>query len=396
MRHHLRLVHAHLLGVDLGKALGAEAPAMEAASEGHVALSRVHLQASHGRIAVGGDDDVHVLDGAAEAAVHLLDIHLHLQDASVHFVDEEARLDSLLEGLAQHGLRLDGAALDAVHHHDSSVGDAQGGRDLGREIHVAWGVNEIDEVGPWPFPVLAIMLEEEGHARALDGHPALLLILPPLHEAGIAGRLARDDAGSGEQRVGQGGLAVVHMCDDAHRADAVRLVHDGPHLIHGELRHHRQGPPVGAGPANSGCAAALSNESAATFCPYLKSQVAQNIRLLYSKVALNQKKVTLNYGRLAFQVISVARASEIYTKQKPPSHRDPSAARGGSTYPQLPITAGDHYKAMHNNYQYHFQVKLRSMRLWPHSRCWTRILVIVEAPTGQIQSGKSMPEPPNA
>ena len=52
---------------------------------------------------------------------------------------EEAWLHPFLQGLPQHRLRLHGAALDAVHHHDGAVGDAQGGRHLGSENRVPNG-----------------------------------------------------------------------------------------------------------------------------------------------------------------------------------------------------------------------------------------------------------------
>ena len=49
-----------------------------------------------------------------------------------------------------------------------------------------------------------------------------------------------DRGRAANERVRQGGLAVVHVRDDAHGSDVVRLVHDLPHLIHGEVRHLSQ------------------------------------------------------------------------------------------------------------------------------------------------------------
>ena len=185
MLHHLLLLHAHLLGIDLGEALDAEAPAVQTAAEGHVSDRRVHLQASHGRIAVSRNDDIHVLDGASESAVDLLNIHLHLQDTAVNLVDEKAWLHPFLQRLPENRLRLDSAALNAIHDHNRPVGDAQRRGHFRGEVHMTRGVNQIDEVWLGPCPVLTIVLEEEGDSGALDRHTALLLILPPLHELGI-------------------------------------------------------------------------------------------------------------------------------------------------------------------------------------------------------------------
>ena len=47
--------------------------------------------------------------------------------------------------LADHGLYLYAHALGAVDHHQSAIGDAQGRRDLRGEVHVPWGVDEVDQ-----------------------------------------------------------------------------------------------------------------------------------------------------------------------------------------------------------------------------------------------------------
>ena len=39
------------------------------------------------------------------------------------------------------------------------------------------------------------------------------------------------------QGICQGGFAVIHMCDDTHGADIIRLVHDLSHLVHCKVRH---------------------------------------------------------------------------------------------------------------------------------------------------------------
>lgn len=61
-------------------------------------------------------------------------------------VDGEHGADALAERLAQHRLGLHAHALDDVHHHQRAVRDAQRGRDLRREVDVARGVDQVDQV----------------------------------------------------------------------------------------------------------------------------------------------------------------------------------------------------------------------------------------------------------
>mmetsp|Transcript_57563 Transcript_57563/g.174050 ORF Transcript_57563/g.174050 Transcript_57563/m.174050 type:complete len:960 (+) Transcript_57563:128-3007(+) len=235
--HHLLLVHAHLHRVDLGEALDVEAPAVEAAAEGHGALLRAHLVVAHQLVVVRRDDDVDVLDGLPEAPEHVLGLHLQLEDAAVHLVHEEARLHALRQRLPQHRLRLHGAAFDAVDDHHRAVGDPQGRRHLRGEVHVPRRVDEVDQVRLRALAVVLVELEVQGHAGALDRHAALLLVRARVREARVARLLRGDDARLADEGVREGRLAVVHVRDDAHGADLVRLIHDGADLLHGEVRH---------------------------------------------------------------------------------------------------------------------------------------------------------------
>mmetsp|Transcript_42537 Transcript_42537/g.101379 ORF Transcript_42537/g.101379 Transcript_42537/m.101379 type:complete len:426 (+) Transcript_42537:1066-2343(+) len=124
--HHLLLLHAHLGGIDLGKALSGEAPSVKAAAKRHSALLWGHLHITHQGIVVGGNDHVHVLDGLSEARIHVLGFHLQLQNAAIHLVHEEAWPHSLLQSLSQHRLRLHSAAFNAIHHDHGAVCDSQG------------------------------------------------------------------------------------------------------------------------------------------------------------------------------------------------------------------------------------------------------------------------------
>eukprot|EP00429_Kryptoperidinium_foliaceum_P070964 CAMPEP_0176053806 /NCGR_PEP_ID=MMETSP0120_2-20121206/26767_1 /TAXON_ID=160619 /ORGANISM="Kryptoperidinium foliaceum, Strain CCMP 1326" /LENGTH=72 /DNA_ID=CAMNT_0017387267 /DNA_START=74 /DNA_END=288 /DNA_ORIENTATION=- len=72
---------------------------MKATAEGDGALFRGHLNVAHQRIVVRGDDHVHILDSLAEAAIHVLGLHLQLENAAVDLIHEQARLHTLGQGL---------------------------------------------------------------------------------------------------------------------------------------------------------------------------------------------------------------------------------------------------------------------------------------------------------
>lgn len=107
--HHLSLLHAELLGVDVGETLDVEGPAVETGTEGDGTLLGPDGGITHGLVLVGGHEDVDVLAGLTETDVHVLGFHGQLQDAAIDLVQEQARHDTLLEGLTEHGLGLDGA-----------------------------------------------------------------------------------------------------------------------------------------------------------------------------------------------------------------------------------------------------------------------------------------------
>mmetsp|Transcript_129269 Transcript_129269/g.402054 ORF Transcript_129269/g.402054 Transcript_129269/m.402054 type:complete len:221 (-) Transcript_129269:31-693(-) len=210
---------------------------MEAAAESDGALLRAHLDVAHKFIVVGCDDDVDVLNGLPEAAKYVLGLHLQLKDGAVHLVDEEARPDALRERLPQHRLRLHRAALNAVYHHQCPIRNAEGGGDLGGEVHVPGRVDEVDQVRLRALAIVLIVLEVQRHAGALDGHTALLLVGTRVGEACVAGLLGRDDAGLADERVRERRLPVVDVRNDAHRPDVVGLVHDRADLLASEVRH---------------------------------------------------------------------------------------------------------------------------------------------------------------
>mmetsp|Transcript_23809 Transcript_23809/g.49429 ORF Transcript_23809/g.49429 Transcript_23809/m.49429 type:complete len:233 (-) Transcript_23809:3-701(-) len=212
---------------------------MQTAAKCDSTLLRLHLHITHQRIIVGGNNHVHILNGIAETRIHVLCFHLQLQNAAVHLVHKQAGPHTLLKSLAQDRLSLDSAALNAINHHHCAIGDSKSCSHFRGEVHVTWGVNQVDQVRNSSLTILLIMLEVQRHAGAFDGHATLLFIRPGVGEARISRRLGADDASLADQGICQGGFAVIHMCDDTHGADIIRLVHDLSHLVHREVRHGR-------------------------------------------------------------------------------------------------------------------------------------------------------------
>ena len=109
------------------------------------------------------------------------------------------------------GLRLD--ALGSVHHQQRSLAGGQGAADLIGEVHMAGRVDQVQGVG---FAVLGLVVH--AHGLALDGNAALALQLHAVQNLIHHFPLLKY-AGFFQNAVGQGGLAVVDMRDNAKIAD---------------------------------------------------------------------------------------------------------------------------------------------------------------------------------
>ena len=100
------------------------------------------------------------IDGMLEISTHLVDL-----------VDEANSRDAVLIGLAPDFFRLRLHAMHGVKHRDRAVEHAQRALHLGREIHVAGRINNVD----------ADIAPGAGGRRGRDGDAALLLLLHPVH-----------------------------------------------------------------------------------------------------------------------------------------------------------------------------------------------------------------------
>ena len=67
--------------------------------------------------------------------------------------------------------------------------------------------------------------------------PVTVTVSPVVREPGLPGLVPRDDPGRGQERVGERGLAVVHVGDDAHVAQVAAGRHERAELGDGVLLH---------------------------------------------------------------------------------------------------------------------------------------------------------------
>ena len=152
---------------------------------------------------------LHGVDGVPEVGTH-----------AVELVDEGDAGDAEVAGLTPHGLGLRLHAGNGVEHGHSAVEHAEGALDLGREVHVARGVDDLDAV------VVAVLLPEAGGGSGLNGHAALLLLHHEVHGGSALVHLADlvRLARVVQDALGRGGLAGIDVGHDADVAGMSQVV----------------------------------------------------------------------------------------------------------------------------------------------------------------------------
>ena len=154
---------------------------------------------------------LHGVDGVEEVGAH-----------AVVLVDVGDAGHAVTAGLTPHRLGLRLHAGDGVEHRDRTVEHAKRALDLGREVHVARGVDDLETV---LFAVIRTtgVLPEARRSGGGDGHAALLLLHHPVHRRGAVVHLA-DLVGFTrvvEDALGRRRLARV---DVGHDADVARIL----------------------------------------------------------------------------------------------------------------------------------------------------------------------------
>ena len=177
-----------------------------------------------------------VLGLAADEAGQLLGELLRLGCGQVDLVEHRDDRELVLHGEVEvrQGLRLD--ALGRVDEQDGTLAGSQRARHLVGEVDVPRGVDHVERVGR------AVELPRHPDGLALDGDAALALDVH-LVEVLRTHRPSVHDPGDLEHPVGQGGLAVVDVGDDAEVPDqvrrrCVRLQRGAGHRGHGCSRPH--------------------------------------------------------------------------------------------------------------------------------------------------------------
>ena len=204
--HGLGIGHALVVGLEVPRGHGDE---VDDAPE--VILGAHRDLDGHG---VGVEAILHGVDGMPEVGTH-----------AVELVDEGDARDVVVAGLAPHGLGLGLHAGNGVEHGNSTVENAQRTLDLGREVHVAGGVDDLEAV-LLAIGLTAGVLPKAGGGCSGDGHAALLLLDHPVHGGSALVNLADlvRLARVVQDALGRGGLAGIDVGHDADVAGFGKLV----------------------------------------------------------------------------------------------------------------------------------------------------------------------------
>jgi hypothetical protein len=130
LKHHFVLVHTEFLGVSVGELTKGEAPSVETRSESDGSLVRINLDITKGSVVVGRDDDVDVLDGALEGLIEGFLVDLEFEKSAIDLVDDNNRLDTLGEGLAEHSFCLHANTLNTIDDNEGTVRNTESSSDF--------------------------------------------------------------------------------------------------------------------------------------------------------------------------------------------------------------------------------------------------------------------------
>ena len=203
--HRLRVGHALLVGLEVPRGHGDQV---------HQA-PEVVLRA-HGQLDGNG--------GRAQTVLHGVDRVEEVGTHAVVLVDEGDARHVVAVRLTPDRLGLGLHAGNGVEHGNGAVEHAQGALDLGREVHVARGVDDLHAVG------LVVLGPIAGGGSGRDGYAALLLLGHPVHSgsavmdlADLVGltRVVQDALGGGRLT----GIDVSHDAEVTGEAQVCFLSH---------------------------------------------------------------------------------------------------------------------------------------------------------------------------
>jgi hypothetical protein len=156
----------------------------------------------------GRDDrEVDVLVGGAEVHEQLVHLVEHLVGAgvlAVDLVDDDDRRQAGGQRLLQHVAGLGQRALGGVDQQQHAVDQLERALDLATEVGVAGRVDQVDLHVP----------STDRSRLGEDGDAALALLVVGVHDPVDDGLVGGEGAGGTQQRIDQGGLAVVDVRDE--------------------------------------------------------------------------------------------------------------------------------------------------------------------------------------
>ena len=184
-----------------------------------------------GEVVLGADRQLHHDRSGAQLLLDGVDGVVEVRAQLVHLVDEADARNAVLIGLTPHGLGLRLHALLAVEHGDGAIEHAQGALNLGREVHVAGGVDDVDL--ELVLGVVGLTAPEAGGGGGLDGDATFLLLRHEVHGGGAVVGLADLVVLTGVEQntLGSGGLAGIDVSHDADIADVVEVRNLFSHLF---------------------------------------------------------------------------------------------------------------------------------------------------------------------
>ena len=182
-------------------------------------------------VVLGTDRQLHHDRSSAQLLLDGVDGVVEVRAQLVHLVDEADTRNAVLVSLTPHGLGLRLHAFLAIEHGDSTIEHTQGALHLGREVHVARGIDDVDL--ELLLLVMGLTVPEAGGSSGLNGDAALLLLSHEVHRRGAIVGLADLVVLTGVEQntLGSGGLAGINVGHDADIADVVEVRNLFSHLF---------------------------------------------------------------------------------------------------------------------------------------------------------------------
>ena len=175
-------------------------------------------------VVLSADRQLHDKRGRAQLGFDGVDGVVEVSAELIHLVDEADTRNAVLVSLTPHGLGLRLHTFLTVEHGNGTIEHAQGALHLGREVHVAWGIDDVDL--ELLLLVMGLTVPEASGCSGLDGDAAFLLLSHEVHRRGTVMGLADLVvlAGVVQDTFGGSGLTGIDVSHDADVTDLVEII----------------------------------------------------------------------------------------------------------------------------------------------------------------------------